>query len=111
MMNESWQEPGGAEISCAGPDRLISGQHTAVVSGKVDVWTSPVQFRQAGAHRLPLKPLNPPPSPLNIPHISNWFALCPLRFVMAALESTQFVQICIPPIKPAILQQKYSLAF
>jgi hypothetical protein len=37
MMNESWQEPGGAEISCAGPDRLISGQHTAVASGKVDV--------------------------------------------------------------------------
>jgi hypothetical protein len=49
-----------AEISCAGPDHLISGQPTAVVSGKADVWTRPVQFRQAGTHGLPLKPLNSP---------------------------------------------------
>jgi hypothetical protein len=44
MMNESWQEPGGAEISCAGPDRLISGQPTAVANGKADMWTSTAQF-------------------------------------------------------------------
>ncbi len=64
MMNESWQEPGGAEISCGGP-----GQHTAIASGKADVWTRPAQFRQAGARGLPLKPLNLPP--LNIPHIPH----------------------------------------
>jgi hypothetical protein len=43
IINESWQGPGGAEISCAGPDHLISGQPTAVVSGKANVWTRPVQ--------------------------------------------------------------------
>jgi hypothetical protein len=48
MMNKSWQDPGGAEISCAGPDHLISGQPTAVANGKVDVWT------RGGAHRLHL---------------------------------------------------------
>jgi hypothetical protein len=37
MMNDSWQEPGGAEVSCAGPDHLISGEPTAVASGKADV--------------------------------------------------------------------------
>jgi hypothetical protein len=26
MMNKSWQEPGRAEILCAGPDYSISGQ-------------------------------------------------------------------------------------
>ncbi|PVH67637.1 hypothetical protein DL98DRAFT_639498 [Cadophora sp. DSE1049] len=34
-MNESWQESGGAKISCAGPDHLISGQPTAVANGKL----------------------------------------------------------------------------
>lgn len=45
MMNESWQEPGGAEISCAGPDGLILGQPTAVANGKADVWTVPTSRR------------------------------------------------------------------
>jgi hypothetical protein len=31
---------------------------------------------------------------------SNWFALCPLRFAMAALESTQFVQFAFPLSNP-----------
>jgi hypothetical protein len=33
-MNESWHEPGGAEIFIR-KIRLISGQHTAVASGKL----------------------------------------------------------------------------
>jgi len=78
--------------------RLISGRRTAVASGKAGVWTRPVQFRQAGAHGLPLKPLN---SPRRTFHTrSNWFALCSLRFVMAALESTQFVRFAFPPSNP-----------
>jgi hypothetical protein len=52
MINESWQEPGGAEISYAGPDHLISGQPMAVANGKVDVWTRTAQFRRVGAHGL-----------------------------------------------------------
>jgi len=35
MMNDSPQEPRGAEISCAGPDSLISRQPMAVANGKV----------------------------------------------------------------------------
>ena len=42
MMNESWQEPEGAEISCAGPDHLISGQLTAIVNSKADVILKPL---------------------------------------------------------------------
>jgi hypothetical protein len=52
MMNESWQEPGGAEISCVGPGHSILGQPIAVANGKADVWTRTAQFRQAGAHGL-----------------------------------------------------------
>jgi hypothetical protein len=54
MMNESWQEPGGAEISCAGPDHSISRQPMAVANGKADVWTRTAQFRRAGSHGLHL---------------------------------------------------------
>ena len=60
MIKKSWQELGGTEILCAGPDRLIFRQYMAVVSGKADMWTRLVQFRQAGAHGLPHKPLNFP---------------------------------------------------
>ena len=44
MMNESWQEPGGAEISCTGLHHLISRQPMAVVNSKADVWTRTAQF-------------------------------------------------------------------
>ena len=37
MINKSWQEPGGAETLCAGPDYLILGQLTAVANGKADI--------------------------------------------------------------------------
>jgi hypothetical protein len=56
-INKYWQEPKGTEISYAGPDHLISGQHTVVASGKADVWT---RTAQKGAHGLLLKPLNSP---------------------------------------------------
>jgi hypothetical protein len=49
-----------ADISYTGPGRFISRQPTAVASGKTGVRTKPVQFRHAGAHRLPLKPLDSP---------------------------------------------------
>jgi len=89
--------------------RLISGQHTAVASGKAGLWMRSVQFRQAGAHGLPLKPLNPPL--LNIPHMLKLVYSLPSSFRDGCPREHAICAICISPFKPAILQQKYSLAF
>ena len=90
MMNESWKDPKGAEISCAGADRLISGQLTAVASGK----TVCGRDQSAGAHGLPLKPLNSPIE--HSTHTQTGPLFCLLRFVMAAIESTQVDQFTFP---------------
>jgi hypothetical protein len=68
---------------------------------QTDMWTRPVQFRQAGDHRLPLKLPN---SPIPLAGYSTCartgFLLCPLRFVMATLQSTQFAQFAFPLSNP-----------
>jgi hypothetical protein len=92
MMNESGQEPGGRRFYAQ--DQVDFKTACGSCERQTDVWTRPVQFRPAGAHRLPLKPLNSPRWTFHTR--SNWFLFCPLRFVMAALESTPFVQFAFP---------------
>jgi hypothetical protein len=96
-------EPGGAEISCAGPDHLISRQPTAVANSKVDVWTRTAQFRRAGAHGLHLS--RSIPLTEHYTHAQTGFAFCPLRFVMAALKRTRFVPFALPLSNPPLFKR------
>ena len=77
---------------------LISGQHTVVTSGKLMCGRD-----QSNSDRQALTDYHLSRS---IPlaeystHTQTGFLLYPLRFVMAALESTQFIPFTFPPSNP-----------
>ncbi|KAH8782184.1 hypothetical protein BGZ57DRAFT_273789 [Hyaloscypha finlandica] len=79
--------------------RLISGQHTAVASGKLICGRD-----QSNSDRQVLTDYHLSRS-IPLAGYSTYAQtgfLCPLRFVMAALESTQFVQFTFPPSNPPL---------
>jgi len=84
--------------------RLISGQHTAVASGKL----------MCGREQSDSDKLTDYHLSRSIPvtgystYAQTGFLLCPLRFVMAALESTQFVQLHFPLSNQPFYNRKLS---
>ena len=91
-MNESLQEPRGAEISCTRPDYLISVQYIAVVSSKDGLWTSPVPNRQALTdYHLSCSI----PSIKHSIYAQTGLLSVPFVLMIAAVESMQFVQYAL----------------
>jgi len=78
--------------------RLISGQYTAVASGKLMCGRD-----QSNSDRQAITDYH---LSCSIPlagystYAQTGFLLCPLRFVMATLQSTQFVQFAFPLSNP-----------
>ena len=89
------QKLGEPRFSCVGPYYLISQRSLRQLrAARLVYGKGLVQFRQAVAHELPLKPLD---SPRRKSHtFSDWYHLCVLYFVMAAVERRKSVRFSFP---------------
>ena len=100
MMNESWQEqePGGAEISCAGPDRLIPDSLRQLRAAKMGCGRYLSNSDRQALTDYHLSPSIPPIK--HSTHAQTGLLSAHFVLMMAALERTQFLPFVLPPSRP-----------